>query len=76
MMMFLNKSDEKKLHTCPLNSWFYKCAYCEFDYDDLKRRIENKSEPNDQKYFKLVLEERIKSTNLILESNKFKLLKL
>ena len=51
----------KKLHTCPLNGWCDKCAYCEFGYDDLKRKwkFQQSVEENECDDLNAILEEKI-----------------
>lgn len=57
-----------KQHLCPLESWCDKCAFCEFDYDKLKRKIERDYAKNDQKGLNILLEEKLKASKLKYES--------
>jgi len=51
----------KKLHTCPLNGWCDKCAYCEFGYDDLIRKFQQATEEKECHDLNAILEEKISS---------------
>ena len=44
-----------KLHTCPLDNWCDQCAYCEFSYDELKIKAEEKD------FQELILNKKIES---------------
>lgn len=57
-----------KLHTCPIGLWCENCALCEFDYDNLKRKLEIATEPKDQNDLNLILKEKIKTATKKLES--------
>jgi hypothetical protein len=58
-----------KLHKCAL-IWFDKCAYCDFDYDGLKRVIQSSSDETKETLdlFNKKLEESLIRVNGIISN--------
>lgn len=69
-LLNLNEIREKN-HVCSLNSWCDNCAYCEFEYPNLKRRVQNATNQKELDVLNSIIQEKIKTSASKLESNTF-----